>query len=124
MCAGRVLRTGKQARHIMSNPSLQIYPGKGMTCVFAAPTARCELEPSLDDARVTPDTGGCHPACLNIARTEENVNELRIEAADLRIKVADEASPPIRWERERRRLAHLESLIDEHERGRSGGGAR
>jgi hypothetical protein len=88
-----------------------------MICVFAAPTARCELEPSLDDARVTPDTDRCHPACGNICRTE-NIDELRAEAAGLRAKVADETSPPIRWERERRRLAHLDRLIDEHERGR------
>ncbi|MEV6654758.1 hypothetical protein [Streptomyces sp. NPDC051219] len=36
--------------------------------------------------------------------------------------VADEASPKIRYGRERRRLAHLESLIAEHERGRPEGG--
>ncbi|MET8783285.1 hypothetical protein [Streptomyces sp. NPDC004589] len=120
---GRVLRTGKEARHVMANPSLQIYPGKGMTCVFAFPTALCELEPALDDARVTPDTDGCRPACRNIARTEENIDELRAEAAELRLIVADEASPKIRYGRERRRLAHLESLIAEHERGRPQGGA-
>ncbi|MFE0055385.1 hypothetical protein [Streptomyces sp. NPDC059003] len=121
--AGRVLRSGRDARHVLGNPALQIYPGKGMTCVFAAPTARCELEPSLDDAHVTPDTDGCHPACVNLARTEENINELRAEAAELRSKVEDEASPPIRWNRERRRLAHLDHLIAEHERGRPGPGA-
>ncbi|QMU80588.1 hypothetical protein GXW83_27320 [Streptacidiphilus sp. PB12-B1b] len=119
--AGRVLRTGKEARHVMANPSLQIYHGKGMTCVFTAATARCELEPSLDDARVTPDTEGCHPACGNLCRTEENISELRAEASQLRNKVADKVSPPIRWGRERRRLAYLEQLIDEHERGHPGG---
>ncbi|MCC3655744.1 hypothetical protein LIX60_30660 [Streptomyces sp. S07_1.15] len=122
--AGRVLRTGAEARHVMANASLQIYPGKGMTCVFAAATARCELEPSLDDARVTPDTEGCHPACGNICRTEENIDELRAEAAELRIMVADGASPSIRWERERRRLAYLDRLIGEHECGRQAGDAK
>lgn len=122
--AGRVLRTGTEARHVMANASLQIYPGKGMTCVFAAPTARCELEPSLDDARVTPDTDGCHPACGNICRTEENIDELRAEAAELRVKVADKASPAIRWGRERRRLAYLDGLIADHERGRPERGQR
>lgn len=120
--AGRVLRTGQEARHVMANPSLQIYPGKGMTCVFSFPTALCELEPALDDARVTPDTDDCRAACRNIVRTEENIDELRAEAAELRLIVADEASPAIRWGRERRRLAHLESLIAEHERGRPEGG--
>ncbi|MET9079994.1 hypothetical protein ABZX95_49935 [Streptomyces sp. NPDC004232] len=106
----------------MANPSLQICPGKGMTCVFSFPTALCELEPALDDARVTPDTDDRRAACRNIVRTEENIDELRSEAAELRLIVADEASPAIRWRRERRRLAHLESLIAEHERGRPEGG--
>ncbi|MEV0184524.1 hypothetical protein AB0I54_35340 [Streptomyces sp. NPDC050625] len=120
--AGRVLRTGREARHVLANLSLQIYPGKGMTCVFSFPTALCELEPALDDARVTPDTDGCRPACRSIVRTEENIDELRAEAAELRLVVADGASPEIRWGRERRRLAHWESLLAEHERGRPEGG--
>ncbi|MBA0049611.1 hypothetical protein E0L36_01410 [Streptomyces sp. AJS327] len=101
----------------MANPVLHIYPSKVMTCVLTFPAALCELGPALDDARVTPDTDGFRPACRNIARTEENIDELRAEAAEPRLIVADEASPAIRWGRERRRLAHLESLIDEHERG-------
>lgn len=108
----------------MGNASLQILPGKGMTCVFAAATALWELESAFDDARVTSDTGDCRPACRNIARTEDNIADLRAEADPLRVKVADEASPPIRWERERRRLAYLEELIAEHERGRSKGDPR
>ncbi|MFJ5894702.1 hypothetical protein ACIQFZ_04355 [Streptomyces sp. NPDC093064] len=63
-----------------------------MTCVFSAPVTRCELEPSLDDARFTPDTDGCHPACVNTCRTEGAIDELLSEAVDLRIKVADEAT--------------------------------
>jgi hypothetical protein len=108
----------------MANSLLQIHPGRGMTCVFTAATALCELDPSFDDARVTPDTDGCHPSCGNICRTKENIDELRAEAAELRVKAADESSPPIRWERERRRLAYLERLIDEHEGRRPSGDAR
>ncbi|MGX8908602.1 hypothetical protein ACR820_25810 [Streptomyces netropsis] len=119
--AGRVLRTGRQARQIMANPSLQIYPGKGMTCVFAAPTALCELSPALDDTRYTPDTDDCRPACRNIARTETNITEIRAEIDWLRALVDDEASPPIRLARERARLAYLEKIIADHEAGRGPG---
>ncbi|MFD9452698.1 hypothetical protein ACFWBC_06370 [Streptomyces sp. NPDC059985] len=112
--AGRVLRTAKEARHILANPSLQIYPGKGMTCVFAAATALCELSPGLDDARYTPDIDDCRPGCLNIVRTEDNIDELRAEAGRLRLTVDDEASPPIRLQRERQRLTYLEKIIDGH----------
>ena len=31
--AGRVIRSGKAARHVLANPSLQIYPGRGMVRV-------------------------------------------------------------------------------------------
>lgn len=112
--AGRVLRTGKEARHVLANPSLQIYPGKAMTCVFSASTALCELSPGLDDARFTPDTDDCRPGCRNIARTEENIAEVQAEADQLRVTVDDEASPPIRLERERQRLARLEKIIEDH----------
>ncbi|MFJ1753314.1 hypothetical protein [Kitasatospora sp. NPDC088134] len=115
--AGRVIRTGREARQILGNPALQIYPGKAMTCVFSAATALCELEPGLDDTRYTPDTDDCRPGCRNIARTEENIAAVRSEADQLRRIVADEASPPLRLERERRRLAYLERIVAEHENG-------
>ncbi|MFD3504754.1 hypothetical protein [Streptomyces sp. NPDC058678] len=33
--AGRVLRTKRHANAMLTNPDLQIFPGKGMTCVLA-----------------------------------------------------------------------------------------
>ncbi|MFJ1973875.1 hypothetical protein ACIO93_35075 [Streptomyces sp. NPDC087903] len=57
-------------------------------------------------------------------RTELTIDEQRDEAAELRAELADEVKPPIRWERERRRLPHLGRLIDEQERGRPGEDAR
>ena len=118
--AGRVIRSGKAARHVLANPSLQIYPGRGMTCVFNAATALCELVPSTDDARHTPDTDDCRPNCRNIARTDADIDDIRAEAADLRAVVDDPASPPLRLARERQRLDRLQATIAEHERGRNG----
>ena len=118
--AGRVIRSGKAARHVLANPSLQIYPGRGMTCVFNAATALCELAPSTDDARHTPDTDDCRPNCRNIARTDADIDDIRAEAADLRAVVDDPAGPPLRLARERQRLDRLQAIIAEHERGRNG----
>ena len=91
-----------------------------MTCVFNAATALCELVPSTDDARHTPDTDDCRPNCRNIARTDADIDDIRAEAADLRAVVDDPASPPLRLARERQRLDRLQATIAEHERGRNG----
>ncbi|WP_331758146.1 site-specific integrase (plasmid) [Nocardia sp. NBC_01377] len=112
--AGRVIRGGRQARQILANPSLQIYPGQGMTCVFNAATALCELAPSTDDARHTPDTTDCRPNCRNIAHTDIDIAAVRAEATELRFVVADPASPPIRLARHRQRLDHLDKILADH----------
>ncbi|WP_216907594.1 site-specific integrase [Nocardia noduli] len=112
--AGRVIRGGRQARHILANPSLQIYPGQAMTCVFNAATALCELVPSTDDARHTPDTTDCRPTCRNIARTDNDMVAVRTEATELRAVVADSASPAIRLARHRQRLHHLDKILTDH----------
>lgn len=123
--AGRVVRSSKQARHMLANPSLQIYPGKGMTCVFDAASALCDAASSHDDARTTPDTDDCRSACRNIARTDNDMADIQREAAELRCIVDDLVSPPLRLEREKRRLAYLNKIIDTHSITRAAaGGAR
>ncbi len=112
--AGRVIRTGRQARHILANPALQIHHGSGMTCVFNSATALCELAPSTDDSISTPDTTDCRGTCRNIARTDADIAELQAQAAEFRTIINDPASPPIRLARERLQLAHLEEIIAEH----------
>jgi len=118
--AGRVIRSGRQARHILANPSLQVYPGKGMTCVFTAATALCQLSVSGDDATQTPDVDDCKPRCRNIARTDTDIETVREEAASLRQIISDQASPPIRLARERARLEHLGNIISRHESAAAG----
>lgn len=113
--AGRVIRTGRQARHILANPSLQIHHGKAMTCVFNADTALCELQPSTDDARHTPDADDCRPNCRNIAYTEDNITALRAEATALQRIVDDPVSPPLRLARERHRLNRITTIIADHD---------
>ena len=95
--AGRVIRSGKAARHVLANPSLQIYPGLGATCVFNAATALCELVPSTDDARHTPETEDRRPNCRNIARTDADIDDIRAEAADLAPSWTTRPVPRFGW---------------------------
>lgn len=71
-------------------------------------------KPDTDDDRRTPDLDDCRPGCRNIARTDRDINAVRQRAEELRILVEDPLSPPIRRDRERRHLDHLQQIIREH----------
>ena len=60
--AGRVIRSGRQAKAVLANPALQIYSGEGMTCVFdpAKHCARC--------ASPTPTTTGAPPTSTTVGQ--------------------------------------------------------
>jgi len=113
--AGRVLASSRQAGDLLANPTLQIYPAKGMTCVFDPAKAKCRLKPASDDARRTPDLTDCQPGGQNIARTDHDVNQLRSQAVEL---AADPLSPEPRRQRERHELKRLRAIIDEHDHNR------
>jgi integrase len=116
--AGRVLTSTRQAADLLANPTLQIYPGKGMTCVFDPAKAKCQLKGSGDDARRTPDLSDCRPGCHNIARTDRNIEEIRRQAEELREPAADPLSPEPRRRREAQTLLRLERILDEHQQSR------
>jgi hypothetical protein len=79
-----VIRSGRQAKAVLANPSLQIYPGKGMTCVFDPARALCQMHGSeTGDHRRTPDLDDCRPACRNIARTDRDIDAVRLPAEEL-----------------------------------------
>ena len=116
--AGRVLDSTRQARDLLANPALQVYPAKGMTCVFDPAKAKCRLKPASDDARRTPDRTDCQPGCQNIARTDHDVDQLRRRAAELAELAADPLSPQPRRQREHHELQRLRTIIDEHDHTR------
>jgi hypothetical protein len=118
--AGRALTSTRQARDLLANPALQLYPAKAMTCVFDPAKAKCRLQPSGDDARRTPNLSDCQPGCQNIARTDQDIVELRRQAAALAVLVDDPLSPAPRRQRECHALQRLTGIIDEHERTRPG----
>ncbi|MFF1717216.1 hypothetical protein [Streptomyces sp. NPDC058268] len=113
---GRVLKKERQARDLVGNTLLQIYHGEGMTCVLNPATAACQLRGDADDPLVTPDTDDCRPRCLNLARTDRDIEYVKRRAAELTEIVADPLAPPVRHERERRELDRLKSIIEAHER--------
>jgi integrase len=115
--AGRVLTSGRQTRDLLGNPLLQIHHGAGMTCVLNPATAACQLRGSADDPMVTPDIDDCRPRCLNIARTDRDIDHVRNQAAELAEIVADTMAPPIRHARDQHELDRIRTIIDDHEGG-------
>jgi hypothetical protein len=116
--AGRTLTSTHQAHTLLRNPALRVFPGSGMTCVLNPPTAVCQRD-KPPSARRTPHWPDCNPACQNVARTDRDVAELRRQAAELEVLVADPLSPEPRHHRERQQLARLRDVIDTHEQGRA-----
>lgn len=117
--AGRVLHTSRQAAALLAEPDLQIYQGKGMTCVLDPHKAACRLARDEAGHRSTPDIDNCRPHCGNIARTDRDIADVHRRTEHLEALVADPMAPPIRAERERRELARLSAIITEHERGKA-----
>ncbi|MEW2620861.1 hypothetical protein [Streptomyces sp. NPDC048106] len=116
--AGRVLRTSREAHTLLTNPDLQVFPGKGMTCVLDAARAACRLSADERSTRRTPDIDGCKPSCVNIARTDRDIEVLRIRATDLQTAVDDPLAPPMRHTREQHELARLQQIIADHQEKR------
>ncbi len=119
--AGHTLRTHREARILLANPDLQIYPGMGMTCVFDPNRAACRLASDDTNTRRTPDLSDCRPSCGNIARTDRDIDHLHAEAQRLRDLVDDPLAPPLRLARERQELERLKAIITQHDQ-REGNG--
>ncbi len=113
--AGRAVRTAREANTLLANPDLQIFPGKGMTCVLDPAKAACRLTGDEHGTRTTPDLDDCKPHCANIARTDRDIDHLRQRATALRAAVNDPLAPVIRHEREQRELDRVTQLITRHQ---------
>ena len=51
---GRVLKNTHQAKDLLANPLLQIFPARAMTCVFDPDKALCQIRTSEGDKTATP----------------------------------------------------------------------
>lgn len=108
--AGKILLTGRQARKLLQDPLLQVYPGRGLHCVFDRAKARCIT--ATDDGG--PVLSGCQPDCANIARTGPDIDELRARLARL---PDDSLAPPIRHQRTTAIRESIQSIIETHQKG-------
>ncbi|MEU3619854.1 hypothetical protein ABZ725_47350 [Streptomyces sp. NPDC006872] len=112
--AGRVLRTKRHANAMLANPDLQIFPGKGMTCVLDPKRAACRLRSEEDGTRRTPDLDDCRPNCVNMARTDRDVEHVLVQIERLRPLVDDPLAPAFRHAREQHELDRLERIVTAH----------
>jgi integrase len=112
---GRVLPNVQQARDMLANPLLQIYPGRAMTCVFDQTKALCQTRASEGDLRRTPDQDDCRPTCQNIAYTDRDIDQMQATADELQQMLSDFLAPSPRHRRIRAEHDRLRALIHQHE---------
>jgi hypothetical protein len=114
--AGRVLTGTGQARDMLANPLLQIYPGRAMTCVFDQTKALCQLRSREGDLRATPDQDDCRPNCQNIAYTDRDIAAFRQQADDLEAALDEFLAPSPRYRRARAELDRIHAILRNHGR--------
>ncbi|MGW5851810.1 hypothetical protein ACWFQ8_28355 [Streptomyces sp. NPDC055254] len=100
---------------MLANPDLQIFLGKGMTCVLDPKRAACRLRSEEDGARRTPDLDDCRPNCVNIARTDRDIEHVFVQIERLRPLVDDPLAPAFRHAREQYELDRLEHIVTAHD---------
>ena len=113
--AGRVLTNIRQARDMLTNPLLQIYPGRAMTCVFDQTKALCQRRSAADESGTTPDLDDCRTTCQNIAYTDRDIRQLHQRAGRLQDLLGDFLAPSPRHARIRAERDRLHALIRDHE---------
>ncbi|WP_246095211.1 hypothetical protein [Streptomyces roseicoloratus] len=101
---------------MLANPDLQIFPGKGMTCVLDPKRAACRLRSEEDSTRRTPDLDDCRPNRVNIARTDRDIEQVLVQIEQLRPLVDDPLAPAFRHAREQHELDRLEHIVTAHDR--------
>ncbi|WP_220094066.1 hypothetical protein, partial [Arthrobacter sp. AQ5-05] len=106
----RSIPTRRQASSLLTDPALQIFKGSGMHCVYNQSTALCARD---NDG---PSLGECRRGCSNIARTDEDIEDLTVFVADL---TADVLAPPIRYQRGQQVAEAVTRSIQQHERSRT-----
>lgn len=112
--AGRIVHTARQARQLIADPALQVFPGHGMHCVFNPATALCQLRDG-NDHRATPDVEDCQPRCPNIARTDADIAVLRADLDHLDRILNGPLAPAPRHARDQTRADRLRVLVARHD---------
>jgi hypothetical protein len=111
---GRVLKNTQQAKDMLTNPLLQVFPGRAMTCVFDPDKALCQIRTSEGDKTVTPDQTDCRPNCRNKAYTDRDIASMRLEVAELQAAQETSLAPSPRHRRLNATIERLRETIDTH----------
>jgi hypothetical protein len=114
--AGRVLKDTQQARDMLANPLLQIFSRSRHDLRLQQNKALCQIRSAQGDPRVTPDQDDCRPDCHNIAYTDRDINQLRVEAAGIREILDNSLAPSPRHHRAPAELERLQQIINNHDR--------
>ena len=120
---GVTVPSNAAARRLLNSPNLQVIQGDAMSCVFDPARALCNREAG-DSTTAGPNLGTCRSSCTNIARTDRDIDALRVQASRLELIVVDPLCPPIRHARERAELDRINGIIDGHREGSRNGGSR
>lgn len=114
---GRYMST-KQAAALRTNPQLRIYdnPQQFVTCCYDQSKALCHPDRQVTTSQHrSPDVSHCQPGCGNIARTDQNVTQIRDAIAQHQAEIASPTTPiPLRRRLEQR-INTLQAIVDEHQ---------
>lgn len=114
---GRYMST-KQAAALRTNPQLRIYdnPQQFVTCCYDQSKALCHPDRQVTTSQHrSPDVSHCQPGCGNIARTDQNVTQIRDAIAQHQAEIASPTTPiPLRGRLEQR-INTLQAIVDEHQ---------
>jgi hypothetical protein len=109
--------SNKQAAALRANPQLRIYdnPQQFVTCCYDQSKALCHPDRQVTASQHrSPDVSHCQPGCGNIARTDQNVNQIRDAIAQHQAEIASPTTPiPLRGRLEQR-ITALQAVVDEH----------
>ncbi|SKH61826.1 phage integrase family protein [Mycobacteroides abscessus subsp. massiliense] len=112
--AGRVLTNMRQARDLLGNPLLQVFPGRAMTCVFDQSKALCQTRSIEDDPRRTPDQDDCRRNCTNIAYTDRDIDVLSVEREALQGLLIESLAPSPRTKRLQSEIDRIGAILESH----------
>ncbi|GAS95709.1 putative uncharacterized protein [Mycolicibacterium canariasense] len=114
---GRYMST-KQAAALRANPKLRIYdnPQQFVTCCYDQSKALCHPDRQVTASQHrSPDVSHCQPGCGNIARTDQNIAQIRDAITQYQDEIDSPTTPiPLRGRLEQR-ITALQAIVDEHQ---------
>lgn len=114
---GRYL-TNKQTAALRANPQLRIYdnPQQFVTCCYDQSKALCHPDRLVTASQHrSPDVSHCQPGCGNIARTDQNIAQIRDVIAQHQDEIASPATPMPLRSRLEQRITALQAIVDQHQ---------